>query len=78
MSRCRYWMCSCGGVFEKEDMKMKLRMYSCPGDVKVLGTRTCTNCGRTYQCSDIYAGKHDVPREYWPQLESQHGKPAEV
>ena len=71
-------MCSCGAVFEKENPEMKLTMYSGPGDVTILGTRTCANCRTTYQCRDIYAGKHDVPRQYWPQLESQHGKPAEV
>ncbi len=76
LSRCRYWMCSCGGVFEKEDLETKLLVLGDPAGATILGTRTCTNCGRTYSCGDIYDGKHDVPRQYWPQLEAQHGKRA--
>ncbi len=77
ISRCRYFRCQCGGVFEKEDIETKLLVLG-GGNVKITGTRTCARCGTVMNSSDIYAGKYDVPRQYWPQLKQQFGKPAEV
>ncbi len=78
ISRCRYWICSCGAVFEKDDLETKLPLMAGSGPVTVLGSRTCASCGKTYEMADIYAGRYDVPQEHWPQLESQHGKPVLV
>ncbi len=77
-SRCRYWMCSCGAVFEKESLQQKLLALRSGESAAILESRTCANCRRTFGCRDIYKGEHDVPRQYWPQLERQHGKTAEI
>lgn len=77
-SRCRYWMCSCGAVFEKESLQQKLLALRSGESATILGSRTCANCRRTFACRDIYTGKYDVPRQHWQQLERQHGKTAEV
>jgi hypothetical protein len=70
VSRCRFWWCSkCQAVFEKEDLQTKIGLYGGSADVTVLGTRTCGHCGSTYQVKDIYAGRHDVPRQFWGQLQ---------
>jgi hypothetical protein len=77
VSRCRYWWCSkCQAVFEKEDLTRKLEVYGAAGEVTVLGTRTCGDCGSTYQLKDIYAGRHDVPRQFWGQLKPPVELPA--
>ena len=78
VSRCRFWWCSkCQGVFEKEDLPTKLVLYGGSGEVTILGTRGCGNCGTAYQVKDIYAGEHDVPRQHWAQLNQPVELPAD-
>lgn len=70
VSCCRYWWCcKCQAVFEKEDLANKITLYTGVSDFTVLGSRTCGHCGSTYQLKDIYAGRHDVPRQFWSQLQ---------
>ena len=70
VSRCRFWWCShCQAVFEKEDLPNKLAQNRSFGEIAAAGTRTCGHCGATYQLKDVYAGQHDVPREFWGQLQ---------
>lgn len=69
VSRCRFWWCAkCHGVFEKEDLALKIKLFTGAGQVTISGTRECANCHSIYQSEDIYAGKHDVPRQHWGQL----------
>jgi hypothetical protein len=71
ISRCRYWWCShCQAVFEKEDLPSKLAQNRSFGDIAAAGTRTCGHCGAQYQLKDVYAGQHDVPRQFWGQLQA--------
>src|SRR6267142_2732114 len=70
VSRCRFWWCSkCHAVFEKEDLATKIILYGGSGEGTILGTRGCGNCESVYEVRDIYAGKHDVPRQHWGQLQ---------
>jgi hypothetical protein len=70
VSRCRYWWCSkCQAVFEKEDLPNKIALYGGADEGTVPGTRTCGHCGATYQVKDVYAGRHDVPPQFWGQLQ---------
>jgi len=69
ISRCRFWWCAgCHAVFEKEDLESKIDLLAGPGVVTITGTRECGNCRAIYQLKDIYAGVHDVPRQYWSRL----------
>jgi hypothetical protein len=70
MSRCRYVMCTnCNAVYNKETTLGSWRSFlGIAGQVAVFGTRTC-KCGGVMQVADIYAGKHDLPRQYWDQVE---------
>ena len=58
----------CRSVFLKESLQEKIEHFAGPGKVVMTGTGTCSKCQAVYQLSDIYTGKHDVPRKYWPQL----------
>jgi hypothetical protein len=69
MSKCRYVMCKkCNALFDKNTtlngFPSNLRNH---GQVIVSGTRTC-KCGNVMQVADIYAGLHDLPRQYWNQV----------
>jgi hypothetical protein len=69
VSRCRYWWCpKCQAAFEKEDLAATIRRHSGRRDAVLLGTRTCRKCGAAFLLRDIYAGKHDAPRQSWGQL----------
>ncbi len=78
ISRCRYWICTCGGVYEKEDLEQLLRELG-GGDAqpKVSG-RSCKKCGKTYAWDQVYGGQLDVPQKFWPQLAQRSGRPVQV
>ena len=79
VSRCRFWLCSsCNGVVEKQDLGERIMLYGGPGEVIVTGTVECGNCHRIYQQQDVYAGKYDLPRQYWAQIQARDGRPIEV
>ena len=69
MSKCRYIMCKkCNALFEKPKILNGFPSYLRDhGQVIVSGTRTC-KCGNVMQVADIYAGSHDLPRQYWNQV----------
>ncbi|MFO0878990.1 MAG: hypothetical protein U0840_16730 [Gemmataceae bacterium] len=70
VSRCRYWWCAqCKAVFVKEELSHRVRLYADQDASQVIGTRTCGHCSASYQLRDIYAGHHDVPRQFWGQLQ---------
>jgi hypothetical protein len=73
VSRCRFWTCPCGSVHEKEDLEERLTLLADGGEVKWDGTRGCKKCGKQYALRDVYAGKHDVPQKFWPQLVKRFG-----
>jgi hypothetical protein len=69
VSRCRYWWCArCQAVFEKPDLQSKIQQFSGPGAVQILSTGECAKCHAVYPMSEVYAGQHDVPRQFWDQL----------
>ena len=71
VSRCRFWWCPrCQAVFEKEELASKIAQYRDSGEMTIQGTRTCGQCAAVYQLRDILAGRHDVPRQYWGQLQT--------
>jgi len=79
VSRCRFWMCtSCKGVIEKQELRQRIEAYSGPGEVVVRGTVECGHCHTVYQQQDVYAGKHDLPRQYWALIEAKDGRPIEL
>lgn len=79
VSRCRFWFCSsCNGVIEKQDLARRITDYSGPGEVIVRGTIECGHCHQVYQQQDVYSGTHDLPRQYWAQIQARDGRPIEV
>lgn len=79
VSRCRFWLCpSYNGVIEKQDLKQRILDYGGPGEVIVRGTVEFGNCHRLYQQQDVYSGKHDLPRQYWGQIQARDGTPIAV
>lgn len=69
VSRCRYWWCpKCQAAFEKDGLAAAIRRQGRRPDAVVLGTRTCRKCGEAFLLRDIYAGKHDPPRQVWGTL----------
>ena len=71
ISRCRYIRCTnCGAVYAKDAILSAWRaalMFS-GGTTAVFGTRTC-KCGKVMQVQDIYNGVHDLPRQYWGEVQ---------
>jgi hypothetical protein len=75
ISRRRFWMCSCGSVFEKEDLEQQLRtLGNSDSAVAWHGTRKCKKCGKQYATADVFAGKHDVPDKYRAKLAARFGE----
>ena len=71
VSRSRYWWCPrCRAAFEKEDLAEHVRRYD-GKDAALPGTRTCRHCGAAFLLRDIYAGRHDAPREAHPRRSSR-------
>ena len=70
ISRCCYVMCStCNALHKKEATLHGWRSsLHNAGQTIALGTRTC-KCGNVMQVADMYAGVHDLPRQYWDQVE---------
>ncbi|HEV3338791.1 MAG TPA: HEAT repeat domain-containing protein [Pirellulales bacterium] len=73
ISRCRFWACTCGSVYEKEDLEDRLKLLADGAEVKWEGARGCKKCGKSYPLGELYAGKHDVPQKFWPQLVKRFG-----
>ncbi|HVX13032.1 MAG TPA: hypothetical protein VHC22_17745 [Pirellulales bacterium] len=73
ISRCRFWACGCGSVYEKEDLEERLKLLADGAEVKSDGTRGCKKCGKSHDLREVYAGKHDVPAKFWPQLIKRFG-----
>lgn len=73
VSRCRFWTCPCGSVFEKQDLEDRLTMLADGTEVKWEGTSSCKKCGKAYALREVYAGKYDVPQKFWPQLIKRFG-----
>lgn len=70
VSRCRYWWCPrCKAVFAKEELQNRTKLFADQDESQILGTRTCAHCSSVYHLRDIYAGRHDVPRQFWSQLQ---------
>jgi hypothetical protein len=78
MSRCRFWACACGSVYEKEDLEERLKLLADGTEIKWEGTRGCKKCGKAYPLQDLYAGKHDVPQKFWPQLIKRFGNRVQI
>ncbi|HET6880351.1 MAG TPA: HEAT repeat domain-containing protein [Pirellulales bacterium] len=73
VSRCRFWACGCGSVYEKEGLDDRLKSLADGADADWQGTRGCKKCGKSYAVREIYFGKHDVPQKFWPQLVKRFG-----
>ena len=73
ISRCRFWACGCGSVYEKENLEDRLKLLADGGEMEWNGTRACKKCGKSYALRDVYEGKHDVPQKFWPQLIKRFG-----
>lgn len=74
ISRFRFWSCSCGRVYVKEDLEQRLRQLAeAPNEVNWQGTLRCKHCQAAFPLHDVYAGKHDVAEKYWPKLRSKFG-----
>ena len=79
ISRCRFWMCPCGSVFEKEDLEERLKQAAqAETEVPITGDKTCKKCGKTYHFAEVYAGRHDVPQKFWLQIEARFNKAVEL
>lgn len=78
ISRCRFWACTCGSVYEKDDLEDRLKRLADGGNGGWEGTRGCKKCGKSYPLLDVYSGKHDVPQKFWPQLKKRFGERIEV
>ena len=78
VSRCRFWACACGSVYEKEDLEDRLKLLAEGGEVRWEGTRGCKKCGKSYPLHDLYTGLHDVPQKFWPQLKKRFGDRIQV
>ena len=75
ISRRRFWMCSCGSVFEKEDLERQLKdLGNSASAVAWHGTRKCKKCGKLYATADVFAGKHDVPEKYRAKMAARFGE----
>jgi len=75
VSRRRFWMCSCGSVFEKEDLEQQIKNLG--GAISAVawhGARKCKKCGKQYATADVFAGKHDVPDKYRAKLAARFGE----
>lgn len=77
-SRCRFWACGCGSVYEKDDLEERLKLLADGAEIKWEGTRGCKKCGRKYALREVYTGKHDVPQKFWPQLVQRFGDRVQV
>jgi hypothetical protein len=73
VSRCRFWTCPCGSVFEKQDLEDRLTRLADGIEIKWEGTSSCKKCGKSYALREVYAGKYDVPQKFWPQLIKRFG-----
>lgn len=74
ISRFRFWSCTCGRVYVKEDLEQRLRQLAeAPNDANWQGTLRCKHCQAAFPLHDVYAGKHDVAEKYWPKLRSKFG-----
>ena len=74
ISRCRYFWCSeCKSVYLKEEhlKGWKNALLVNTANQTIMGTRTCS-CGNVLQVQKIYEGAHDLPKEYWEQVEPPH------
>ncbi|MGH7135455.1 MAG: HEAT repeat domain-containing protein [Pirellulales bacterium] len=78
ISRCRFWACGCGSVYEKENLEDRLKLLADDGELEWTGTRACKKCGQRYALRDVYTGKHDVPQKFWPQLIKRFGDRVQV
>ena len=79
VSRVRFWLCKpCKGVYKKEQLELRIQMYEGPGQTIVSGTLECARCHAVYQVADIYSGKHDLPRENWPEFQNATGEQIEL
>ncbi|OYV86220.1 MAG: hypothetical protein B7Z73_12130, partial [Planctomycetia bacterium 21-64-5] len=78
ISRCRFWACACGSVYEKDDLEERLKLLADGSEIQWEGTRGCKKCGKSYALRDVYAGKHDVPQKFWPQLIKRFGDRVQV
>ncbi|HVX11082.1 MAG TPA: HEAT repeat domain-containing protein [Pirellulales bacterium] len=79
VSRFRFWACACGRVYIKLDLGDRLRkLLSAPDELNWEGRRACGQCGASYEDRDIYAGRYDVAKPYWPKLWSRFGKQLSV
>ncbi|HWB09533.1 MAG TPA: HEAT repeat domain-containing protein [Pirellulales bacterium] len=78
ISRCRFWACACGSVYEKEDLEERLKLLADGTEIQWEGTRGCKKCGKSYPLRDVYAGKHDVPQKFWPQLVKRFGNRVQI
>lgn len=79
VSRIRFWLCSrCNGVYEKEQLELRIQMYEGPSETVVLGTLECGRCHAAYQVRGVYAGQHDLPREHWREFQSATGERIEL
>ncbi|HUY34033.1 MAG TPA: HEAT repeat domain-containing protein [Pirellulales bacterium] len=75
ISRRRFWMCSCGSVFEKEDLERHLRtLGESASGAALQGARKCKKCGKQFATADVFAGKHDVPDKYRAKLAARFGE----
>ena len=74
ISRFRFWSCTCGRVYVKDDLEQRLRQLAeAPAAANWQGTLRCKHCPAAFPLYDVYAGKHDVPEKYWPKLRSKFG-----
>jgi hypothetical protein len=78
ISRCRFWACTCGSVYEKEDLEERLKLLADGTEIKWDGTRGCKKCGKAYPLRELYTGKHDVPQKFWPQLIKRFGNRVQI
>lgn len=71
ISRCRYYWCTnCNALYAKDATLNGWQGALMLGGhtTVVFGTRTC-KCGKVMQVQDIYNGLHDLPRQYWGQVQ---------
>lgn len=74
ISRFRFWSCTCGRVYVKDDLEQRLRQLAeAPDTVNWQGMLRCKHCPAAFPLYDVYTGKHDVPEKYWPKLRSKFG-----
>jgi hypothetical protein len=78
ISRCRFWSCACGCVYEKENLDDRLKLLADGAPVDWQGARVCKKCGKSHALNDVYAGKHDVPQKFWPQVVKRFGDRVQV